>query len=186
MKLIVGLGNPGKAYENSRHNTGFMVIDSFAKEKKTVINNNKWGALYKELTINDEKIIFLKPQQYINISGDVIIKFVNFYKINIADILIITDDLDLELGKYKLKYKGSSAGHNGLKNIETNFKTKEYKRLKIGISNNKEIDTKDYVIGNFTKEEQSIIKDIFTITNKLLEDYLLLDFENLMNKYNGK
>lgn len=184
MKLIVGLGNPGKEYENTRHNMGFMAIDRFATKNNVTISKNKFGGLYAEMNINGEKVILLKPQQYINLSGEVIKKFVDFYKINISDILIISDDLDQPVGKYKLRYKGSSGGHNGLKNIELHLKTNEYKRIKIGISNNKQMNTKDYVLGKIDLENKKILDSVFKIVENILEDYFNLTFDNLMNKYN--
>lgn len=184
MKLIVGLGNPGKEYENTRHNMGFMAIDRFANKHNVSITKNKFDGLYEELMINSEKVILLKPQRYINLSGEVIKKYVDFYKIDINDILIISDDLDQEIGKYKLKYKGSSGGHNGLKNIELHLKTNEYKRIKIGISNNKNIDTKDYVLSKIDKDSKEVLNDIFDKVTLILDDYFVLTFDNLMNKYN--
>ena len=184
MKLIVGLGNPGKEYEKTKHNMGFRAIDEIAKHNNVEINKSKFGGLYIELQNNNEKIILLKPQQYINLSGDVIKKYVDFYKIDVNDILIICDDLDTNIGKLKLKYKGSSGGHNGLKNIESNLKTTEYKRIKIGISNNKDIDTKDYVLSKFSKEEENILKEIIDLFPQIYEDYLTLTFDKLMSKYN--
>ena len=153
MKLIVGLGNPGKEYENTRHNIGFMCIDKLLDYFKINLDSNKFDGKYTQLNYNNEKIILLKPCKYMNLSGEVIRDFVNFYKIDINDILIICDDLDTKLGTYRLRYKGSSGGHNGLKNIELNLGNNEYKRIKIGISNNKNIDTKDYVLGKFTQDE---------------------------------
>ena len=184
MKLIVGLGNPGKEYENTRHNMGFMAIDRFANKHNISIKKNKFDGLYEELMINSEKVILLKPQRYINLSGEVIKKYVDFYKIDINDILIISDDLDQEIGKYKLKYKGSSGGHNGLKNIELHLKTKEYKRIKIGISNNKNIDTKDYVLSKLDNNSKEVLNEIFDKVALILDDYFVLTFDNLMNKYN--
>ena len=116
----------------------------------------------------------------------IIKKYVDFFKIDINDILIISDDLDQEVGKYKLKQKGSSGGHNGLKNIELHLKTQEYKRLKIGISNNKLIDTKDYVLGKISKEETDILDKILDVVPDIFNDYLKLSFNDLMNKYNKK
>lgn len=184
MKLIVGLGNPGKEYENTRHNMGFITIDRFAKKNNVNIDKNKFDGLYTELKINNEKVILLKPQKYINLSGEVIKKYIDFYKIDINDILIISDDLDQPIGKYKLRYKGSSGGHNGLKNIELHLHTNEYKRIKIGISNNKDMDTKDYVLGKLNKETLDIINPVIDKVQDILEDYFSLSFDNLMNKYN--
>ncbi|MDD3453257.1 MAG: aminoacyl-tRNA hydrolase [Bacilli bacterium] len=184
MKLIVGLGNPGKEYENTRHNMGFMAIDYYAKNKKIVLNKEKFGGVYTEFIYNNEKIILLKPQSYINLSGDVIKKFVDYYKIQISDILIISDDLDLNVGTLKLKYKGGSGGHNGLKNIENQLKTKEYKRVKIGISNDKKTDTKDYVLSQINSIDKEVIDKIIKTISDIIDDFLVISFDNLMNKYN--
>ncbi len=184
MKLIVGLGNPGKEYENTRHNMGFMVIDKFAYDKRVVFNKEKFGGVYTEFSYNNEKIILLKPMKYINLSGEVVSSYVSYFKIKISDILIISDDLDMPLGKIKLKTNSSSGGHNGLKNIEQHLGTKEYKRLKLGISNNKEIDTKDYVLGKFSKSDSNLLNEIILKSNDIINDYLELDFNSLMNKYN--
>lgn len=184
MKLIVGLGNPGKEYENTRHNIGFMVLDDYANKKKLTFTKSKDGGLYIKTCIENEEVILLKPQKYINLSGEVVIKFVKYYKINIDDILIINDDLDIELGKYKLKYKGSSGGHNGLKNIELHLGTQQYKRLKIGISNNKLLDTKDYVLGKLSSDEKLKLQTVINISSEIIDDYLHINFDKLMNKYN--
>lgn len=182
MKIIVGLGNPGKEYEQTRHNMGFMIIDAFAKKHQIEINKNKFDGLYTEFIHNKEKIILLKPQKYINLSGEVIKKYIDFFKIPLTDLLIINDDLDLPFGKVKIKYKGSSGGHNGLKNIELHLQTNEYKRIKIGISNNKDMDTKDYVLGKI--KDKDLLEQIIQNGVNILEDYLIIPFDNLMNKYN--
>ena len=184
MKLIVGLGNPGSEYDMTRHNIGFMCIDSFAMSQNIKINKQKFNGLYIKTNIKGTDLILLKPQSYINLSGEVIKKFADYYKIELSDILVISDDLDLECGKYKLKLSGSSGGHNGLKNIELNLNTQQYKRLKIGISNNKDIDTKDYALGKIDSSTYKIYEELFLKTNNIILDYLSLDFENLMSKYN--
>ena len=186
MKLIVGLGNPGREYENTRHNIGFMTIDNYANKLGVSINKEKFNGLYADVNISGEKVILLKPQSYINLSGEVIRKYVDFFKIDIKDILIINDDLDLAVGVYKIKPKGSSGGHNGLKNIELHLGTQEYKRIKIGISNNKMMDTKDYVLGKLSKEENEILSNIIKEVSSILDDYFKMDFDCLMNKYNHK
>ena len=186
MKLVVGLGNPGKDYANTRHNVGFMFIDKLLDHYNCETPKSKLGGLYSEKIINGEKIIFLKPQEYINLSGQVIRKYIDYFKINIDDIFVINDDLDLDVGRIKIKSSGSSGGHNGLKNIELHLGTKEYKRLKIGISNNKMIDTKDYVLSKINKEDMDIINNIIDSSYKILEDYLNMSFSDLMTKYNKK
>lgn len=183
MKLIVGLGNKGNEYNNTRHNVGFMVVDNYINKNNLTLKS-KLDGLYAETIINGEKVIFLKPQNYINLSGDVISKYIKYFKIDIKDILVIHDDMDLEIGTFKIRYKGGSAGHNGLKNIESNLKTNEYKRIKIGISKNN-IDKIDYVLGKFSSTELSKLNKVIDITYNIIEDFVSLSFENLMNKYNG-
>ena len=186
MKLIVGLGNPGKEYETTRHNIGFQTIDKFADKLGVSITKSKFNGFYGETLVEGEKVILLKPQSYINLSGEVIHRFVDFYKISINDILIIHDDLDLPVGTYKLKQKGSSGGHNGLKNIELHLGTQEYKRIKIGISNNKNIDTKDYVLGKISKEETVELDKVKNTILDILNDYFKVSFLDLMAKYNHR
>ena len=181
MKLIVGLGNPGKEYETTRHNVGFMVIDNYLNNDTFKI---KFNGMYLKKNINNQEVIFLKPLSYMNLSGEVVKKYGDYFKINIEDILIISDDLDMPCFKIKLKYKGSSGGHNGLKNISQNLHTEEFKRLKIGISNDKNIDTKSYVLGSFSKEELEALHRKFEITNNIINDFVSLDFEKVMSKYN--
>ena len=184
MKLIVGLGNPGNEYINTRHNVGFLVLDELASALKVDINKSKYDGLYGETYVNDEKVILLKPQKYMNLSGEVIKKYIDFYKVDINDILIIHDDLDLPVGKIKIKFKGSSGGHNGLKNIEENIKTNNYKRIKIGISNDKMIDTKNYVTGKMKLEELEIINTAIKKMPDIIDFYLNNSFDKLMSKYN--
>lgn len=187
MKLIVGLGNPGNEYVNTRHNVGFMFIDNYLNYRNFSVNwKNKFDGLFFKCNIDGEDVIFLKPQTFINLSGDSIRKFINYYNIDISDILVVSDDLDLNIGNFKLKSGGSSGGHNGLKDIESKLNTKDFKRLKIGISNNKNIDTKDYVLGKFSKDEFKYISDLFDSLFKVLDDYFKLSFSNLMNNYNSK
>ncbi|MBE6138646.1 MAG: aminoacyl-tRNA hydrolase [Firmicutes bacterium] len=184
MKLIVGLGNPGKEYENTRHNVGFMVIDNYLKNVKSNNFKTKFSGLYVDLIINGEKVIFLKPQKYMNLSGEVIREFIKFYKVNIEDLLIISDDIDMLCGKIRLRSKGSSGGHNGLKNIELETGTNEYKRLKIGVGNNKNVETKDYVLGKFDQQELQIINETIEKTEAIINDFLQKKFDELMSKYN--
>lgn len=186
MKLIVGLGNPGKEYLETRHNIGFSFLDNYALKHNFKIDKKKFNGLYTKENIGNEVVLFVKPQTYMNLSGDAVISFVNYFNINIEDILIIHDDLDLYIGNIKLKQKGSSGGHNGLKSIENRLGTNNYKRLKIGISNNKNIDTKDYVLGKFSKEEKEILKEKQDLVNNIIDDFLILDFNELMSKYNTK
>lgn len=184
MKLIVGLGNFGDEYNNTRHNVGFMAIEKTIHKYNLKIENKKFDAIYTDTKINGERVIFIKPQKYMNLSGEVVKKYVDYYKIDIEDILIISDDMDIELGKYKLKQKGSSGGHNGLKNIEQNLKSIEYKRLKIGISKPQRENTINYVLGKFTPNEIIKLNEILEIVPNICSDFVTMSFDKLMNKYN--
>lgn len=186
MKLIVGLGNPGREYEKTRHNIGFMFLDSFAESLRVTDFKTKFNGSYAKTKINGEDVLLLKPLSYMNLSGEVVSKFVRYFNIDISDILVISDDLDLYIGNFKLKQSGSSGGHNGLKNIELHLHTPKYKRLKIGISNDKKMDTKDYVLGKFGSEDMHVLKELMNTTNKILNDFVIEDFNILMSKYNCK
>ena len=184
MKLIVGLGNPGNEYKNTRHNIGFMVLDKIANELNESFNKENFSGKYFMTNINGEKTIFLKPQKYMNLSGEVVRDYVPYYKIDLSDIIIIVDDLDLPTGKIRLRTHGSSGGHNGLKNIFSNLGTENIKRIKIGISNNKDIDTKDYVLGNIKNEEKELIDDTVLKVSNISLEAITSDFNTLMSKYN--
>ena len=184
MKLIVGLGNPGKEYENTRHNIGFMAIDRIVDSLGLKFDKNKFNGSYCVCNINGEKVMFLKPLEYMNLSGNVVGRFVKFFDIDVSDILIIHDDLDMDLGRIKLRPRGSSGGHNGLKNIEANLGTQDYKRVKVGISNDKRFDTKDYVLGTFSKDELESINDTIKLTQNIIDDFIKIEFKEIMSKYN--
>ena len=184
MKLIVGLGNPGNEYKKTRHNIGFMVLDTIKENYSETNWNKKLDGIYFSTFLNQEKVIFLKPQKYMNLSGEVVKKYVDYFDIKIDDILIIVDDLDLPTGKIRLRRNGSSGGHNGLKNIFTTLNTENIKRLKVGIANNKLVDTKDYVLGNFNKEENKKIKEAIQKVSNIALEFVSEDFSNLMSKYN--
>lgn len=182
MKLIVGLGNPGKEYENTRHNIGFMVIDNYIKEATW---QKKYNALYTTDIINNEKVIFVKPETFMNLSGNSIIEFVNFYKIEEKDILIIHDDLDMPFGKIRVKTNSSAGGHNGIKSIIERLGNKNFARLKIGISHNITGDTKDFVLGKFNKAQLEELNKLYPITKKIIDAFIKYDINKVMNDYNG-
>ena len=186
MKLIVGLGNIGKEYENTRHNMGFMLVDRYLEYRNITDKfKEKFNAMYVETTINNEKVIFIKPMTYMNNSGIAVRAFVDFYKLNSEDVLVISDDLDLDLGKFRLRRNGSSGGHNGLKSIISHLGTDDFKRLRIGISNDKD-DVINYVLSKFSKQELNEIDTIFDTLVDVLDDYFVIDFTSLMSKYNRK
>ena len=186
MKLVVGLGNKGREYENTRHNMGFMLVDRYLQYKNITDKfKEKFNAMYIETTINNEKVIFIKPMTYMNNSGIAVRAFLDFYKLNSEDVLVISDDLDLDLGKFRLRRNGSSGGHNGLKSIISHLGTDNFKRLRIGISNDKD-DVINYVLSKFSKKELNEIDTMFDTLVDVLDDYFGMDFTFLMSKYNRK
>ena len=187
MKLVVGLGNPGKEYINTRHNIGYSFVDYYLDKKFGDVNwTKKFDGKYTQVVVDKEKVIFLKPETFMNLSGNSVRKIVDYFDISLDDILIISDDLDLFVGNYKLRLDGSCGGHNGLRDIENKLGTNKYKRLKIGISNDKNSDTKDYVLGKFSKDELESFKTLFHQLSDVLDDYFKLNFTDLMSKYNRK
>lgn len=183
MKLIVGLGNPGKEYENTRHNLGYLFIDYYLNKKGINLEwKEKFNGLYLDTVIGGEKIIFMKPLTYMNLSGEAVRKYLDYFKIDVSDLLVVVDDLDLGVGNYKIKNNGSSGGHNGLKNIELNIGTQNYKRFRIGISNTT-YDVKDYVLGKISVKDYY---DVFDILSDVLDKFYNTSFDILMSKYNRK
>ena len=183
MKLIVGLGNPGKEYENTRHNIGFMIVDKY-------LNNDDWkkkfDGLYQIVTISGEKVMFLKPQTFMNLSGVSVQKAVNFYDIDINDIMVIQDDMDLPFGKYKLKTNSSSGGHNGIKSIISSLNTQSFCRLKYGISHDKNGNTINHVLGKFSKDDLNFINENFDTYFEIIESFVKNGLEKTMNTYNTR
>lgn len=178
MKLIVGLGNPGKNYENTRHNVGFMILDN-------IVNGN-WHEKFDALYYKDGDVIYLKPMTYMNQSGISVLKTVKFFKISSADILVIHDDMDLSFKTFKLKFDSSSGGHNGIKSIINNLNTQKFSRLKIGISHDKNVDTVDYVLGKFSKEEINYLQNNYDNYNNIVKSFINDGIDKTMNKYNSK
>ena len=184
MKLIVGLGNPGKEYDNTPHNVGFSLIDYICNNKNIDLTKKQFNAIYGVTKIDDEKIMLIKPLSYMNLSGDVVRKYVDYFKVSIDDILIIQDDLDLSLGRVKIVKNSSSGGHNGIKDIEKKLNTNDYMRLKIGIGNNCLYDARDYVLSKFSLNDQKKLLLVYEKLNNILEDFCLLSLEQMKNKYN--
>ncbi len=183
MKLIIGLGNPGKEYENTRHNIGFMVLDRYLKN---VDYREKFQAKYYKTTLYGEIVYFVKPLTYMNLSGISVKEFVRFFNISIADILVIQDDLDQPFGKYKLKKNSSSGGHNGIKSIINELKSDEFIRLKIGIKNDTLKDAANFVLNKFTSQELNIIEDMFPEYIEIIDSFIKYGSDKTMNNYNTK
>ena len=184
MKLIVGLGNPGKEYAGTRHNCGFMVIDRLASKLNVDVDQNKFKGLYAKVKYHGEDIILLKPQTYMNLSGESVNAVMNFFKIDKEDLLVISDDLDMPVGKLRLRKTGSAGGHNGIKNIIAHLNSQDFKRIRVGIDRHKYMNVADYVLSRFSKvESEAIEQGIENAANAVL-DYLDNDFNHAMNYYN--
>jgi PTH1 family peptidyl-tRNA hydrolase len=186
MKLVVGLGNPGLEYENTRHNIGFMAVDRFLS------NNNieahlepKFQGILGSCTINGEKALILKPVTFMNLSGESVIKVVNFYKIKVEDILVICDDLDSRFSRIRCRAKGSAGGHNGIKSIISHTGTQNFKRVRVGVGEKPaRMDLADYVLGHFSKEDVPIMEDAFKDAADAVSIIISQDINAAMNKYN--
>ena len=157
MKIIIGLGNPGSKYEFTRHNAGFLMVDFYASENNLQINKLKHKALICETRIGSEKVMFVKPQTFMNLSGDRVREIADYYDVDMNDVLVIYDDISLPLGKLRMRKKGSAGGHNGIKDIILKTNTDVFPRLKIGVSENKDVDLINYVLGSFSKSELEIL-----------------------------
>lgn len=184
MKLIVGLGNPGKEYENTRHNCGFRVIDAFADSIGVDFNKEDFGGVYGKFKLDGEDIILFKPMAYMNLSGTAVQKIVHFFKIDLEDIVVIFDDLALKPGDLRLRLSGSSGGQKGMQNIIDCLSSQNIKRIRVGIGEPK-FDTVDYVLGKPDKEDAPKINDAIDRAVSALKCYLNNSFENAMSKYNG-
>lgn len=188
MYLIAGLGNPGSNYDMTRHNIGFHTIDYIADELGVKIKKLKFKALYGECTIGGEKVIFAKPQTYMNASGDSIAEFVSFYKIPVENIIIISDDISLETGRIRVRAKGSAGGHNGLKSIIYRLNSDKFPRVRIGIGAppHEGYDLADYVLGRFGKDEIPVLEEAIIKAYKAICEIITNGTESAMNKYNAR
>ena len=183
MKLVVGLGNPGNEYACTRHNIGYMFLDFVTNNCKFNLNK-RFKALELERNIDGNKVLFIKPLTFMNLSGETVIKYINFYKLQTTDVLVIQDDLDMEIGKFKLLFNRGDGGHNGIKNIILNLNSREFLRLKIGISK-ANVNTKDYVLGKFNSNELDIIYSTFDKLSVFVQDYVCMNRDLLICKYNS-
>ncbi|MBM7606567.1 PTH1 family peptidyl-tRNA hydrolase [Metabacillus crassostreae] len=185
MKLIIGLGNPGRQYEKTRHNVGFMVIDKLADNLSIPLDRQKFNGTYGIGHISGEKVILLKPLTYMNLSGECIRPLMEFYEITEEEIVVVYDDLDLPVGKTRLRTKGSAGGHNGIKSMIHHLGTQEFNRIKIGIdrpTNGMKIS--DYVLGQFTEEDHIGIKESIDASVSACEKWLTSSFVQVMNEFN--
>lgn len=183
MKMVVGLGNPGNIYSRSRHNIGFSVIDEIIKDENLSFKKDNNFEYVKDPRNN---IIYLKPLSFMNLSGEVVKKVAHFYKVGLENILVVHDDKDQKIGKYKIKKNSGSGGHNGVKSIIENLSTDTFLRLKIGIAVEEMPPTSEFVLGNFSAEEVKVINEKMNLFKDIIKDFASLNAEELMNKYNDR
>lgn len=183
MKLIIGLGNPGVRYQNTRHNAGFMVMDRLSEMADTPIEKEKFEGKYAKLKIKGEDVIFLKPETFMNNSGFSLRACMDFFKIGPQDILLIYDDKDLPLGTIRLRQKGGAGGHNGVKSVITCALTDEFNRIRVGIGK-PDIPIIDFVLSKFKPEEQEDLKAGIDLAAKAAWYSIDHSFEDTMNRYN--
>jgi len=184
--LIVGLGNIGPKYHNTRHNIGFKIVDAYAAEKEETFTTEKLGDI-AQLKVRGKTVILLKPNTYMNLSGKAVKYWMQKEKISLENILVITDDLNLDFGTIRVKTKGSDGGHNGLKDIQNQLLTSNYNRFRFGIgdrfSKGKQV---DYVLGEWDNEEEKDMPERLDISCKVIESFIASGITNTMNAYNGK
>lgn len=185
MKVIVGLGNPGSKYENTRHNVGFNVIDCLSEKLHLELDNTKFNAKLGDGKVGQEWILLCKPLTYMNLSGEAVRPLLDYFKIGVEQLLVVYDDLDLPIGKIRLREKGSAGGHNGMKSVIRHLGTEDFKRIRIGIGQPKQKqDVTRYVLSSFTPAEKRLINEAVERASAACERWLSTTFPVVMNEYN--
>jgi len=185
MKLIAGLGNPGSEFNQTRHNIGFEVIEQLAGVLDISLDQTKFNALFGKGKYQGEDVILLKPLTYMNASGEAIAPLMRFFKIDISDLLVVYDDLDLAVGKMRLRLKGSAGGHNGMKSIIHHLGSQEFKRVRVGIGRPEGRQTVvDFVLKPFSKDERPLVEETVERAAEACKMAIVEPFENVMNQFN--
>ena len=184
MKLIVGLGNPGKKYEGTRHNMGFMAIDLLSDQAQLDVDKEVFHGLMGRGKIFDQDVILFKPTTYMNLSGTAVQEVVHYFKIALEDIVVIFDDMALPVGSIRLRKEGSSGGHKGMQNIIDCLSTEAIKRIRVGIGEPGDNDNIDFVLSKPLKDEMPLINEAIEDAVRAVKEYLKSDFDRAMNKYN--
>ncbi len=184
MKIVVGLGNPGDEYVNTRHNMGFKVIDSVSKSLNIEVKQRKFGGRFGSGEFSNNKLILLKPWQFMNRSGQAVATASGFYKLSVGDLLVITDDMDLEPGRIRIRAKGSAGGHNGLADIIEKLGTNAFARCRIGIGRSSQDDAVDHVLDKPAKEEEPLLAEAIERARKAVLCWIEYGTEKTMNEFN--
>jgi len=185
MYLIIGLGNPEEEYAKTRHNMGFDTINKISEKYNIKVNKSKFNSLYGTGTIEDEKVILIKPQTFMNLSGEAVRDFMNFYKVTANEIIVIYDDLDIEPGIIKIRKKGGAGTHNGMKSVVSEIKTEDFYRIRIGIGNpTYKNDLLNFILNKIPDEEYKVLQDSQDNACKAVIEILKNGIDSAMNKYN--
>lgn len=185
MKVIIGLGNPGEKYKDTRHNVGFMVIDELLKRHSIKLDKQKFNAYYAIEFIRGEKVMFVKPYTFMNLSGDAVRPLIEYYNVKVDEIVVVYDDLDLPTDKIRLRQKGGHGGHNGIRSLIDQLGTKDFNRIRVGIGRpTNAMAVVDYVLRSFTKEQKNDIEISILAAADACDDWLESEFLEVMNKFN--
>lgn len=185
--LIVGLGNPGRQYQQTRHNVGFVAIEELSFRHKIKLNKNKFRAIFGEGSIGGKKVMLVQPQTYMNNSGEAVREIVAFYKVPLDKVIVIYDDIDLDLGKLRIREKGSAGTHNGMRSMIYHLKSQDFPRIRIGVGKQRHPGQAlaDHVVGNFAKEELPVICETVKTAADAIEEMITKGNVSAMNKFNG-
>ena len=187
MYIIVGLGNPEPEYAKTRHNMGFDVINKLASKNNIELTKTKFNAIYGTGIIKNKKVILIKPQTYMNNSGESVIEFVNFYKENLQNVIVVYDDMDTDIGQIRIRAKGGAGSHNGMKSMVKELKSEEFSRIRVGIGKPiNEFDRINYVIGSIPNEEYTKLQEGEDLATQAIEYWIENGIDNTMNRYNVK
>lgn len=186
MYFIVGLGNPGRQYENTRHNVGFLTIDYLANKHSIDVKKSKFKALYGQGEISGQKVMLIKPQTYMNNSGEAVRDFRNFYKFEEDKLIVIVDDIDIDFGKIRIKQKGSAGTHNGMKSIIYQLQYDTFPRIKVAVGKKPDyMDLANFVLSGFSEKEVEIIREEIKLASQSIETLLESGIDKAMNKFNS-
>ena len=184
MYIIAGLGNPGKKYENTRHNMGFIAIDLLAEEFGIKVDKLKFKSLVGEGRIAGQRVLLMKPQTYMNLSGEAIREAVNFYKIEPEELIVIYDDIDIPTGTFRIRKKGSAGTHNGMRSVVYQIQSDQFPRIRVGIGSEKKVDLIHYVTGGVSKSEKELLEDALVKSAKAAACIVEKGIDKAMNEYN--
>lgn len=184
MYIIAGLGNPGKKYENTRHNIGFITLDLLAERNDIKINKIKHKALVGEGRISGQKVLLVKPQTYMNLSGQSLREVMSYYKEDVSRLIVIYDDIDIPMGSVRIRKKGSAGTHNGMRSIVYDLQSDQFPRIRIGIGKERRSDLRDFVIGGFSKEEKEPLENAVRRATAAAECIVEKGIDKAMNEYN--